>query len=312
MNSFVQRPDLIVPDSQSVQPSNELTQQNIGEGMPDNVQHEFAFSSLQTTLKDSGVGKTDQDRLELIKSLQLFDSPEWLSLNFIDIQKSYLSKPGFVELETNEDLKPFDKNKFLPSCERTLAALSNAFLLQRGILQNNIMELLTWVKNLKEIQFEEFSGKVKELFCEDKEYNKTSNDIMQIICGKRATIINNRRTELLKSVQNSFTADKFRRIPPSSEHLFEPSQFTTLLDREGGPSKVFVKTQPPKKNDTAFKSQGRFQGKGPFFQPFKANIEPSGSSKGNTSHNHNSRGKRKHDTKRHDRRRGDTKRRRYD
>lgn len=268
---------------------------------------EFSFKSLQTTPKDSGVGKTSQERIDLIKSLQLFESPDWSNIIFTETQKSYLSKPGFVELETNDDLKPFDKNKFLPSCERTLAAVTNAILMQREILQKNITLLLTFIKDTKEISYDDFSAKISELFCDDKEYNKISNDIMQIICGKRASIINNRRTEILKSIHNSYTADKFKKIPPSLNCLFEPEQFSKLLEREGGPSKVF-KTQLSKKKEnfpSTSKGGSKFQNN-QFLQPFRS-TDQSGNSKPS------SRGKRKHEPKKSSgRRNGDAKRRRYD
>lgn len=277
---------------------------------------EFSFKSLHTSLKDTGVNRTDPELFELINSLQLFGSSDWNNINFIETQKSYLSKPGFVELETNDDLKPFDKNKFLPSCERTLAAVSNAILLQRGILQRNVAYLLSYVKDSQTISYDDFSNKVNALFCEDKDYNKISNDIMQIICGKRASIINNRRTELMKPMQITYTVDKFKKIPPSSEFLFEPESFSKLLEKEGGPSKVFAK-QVPKKNiplPSSSKGQTRFPFKNQFLQPFRGtnNYESTGNPKPN-SRNTSSRGKRKHESKKsHDYRHHDSKRRRYD
>ncbi|KAI5652194.1 hypothetical protein NE865_00532 [Phthorimaea operculella] len=310
MNHFARQNSQISPPAASRQPENPAPSQDV---LPEGINsqepcpdQEFAFKSLQTTLKDSGVGKTAQERLDLIKSLQLFDSPDWSNINFIETQKIYLSKPGFVELEANDDLKPFDKNKFLPSCEKTLAAVTNAGLMQRELLQKNIALLLAFIKDTPELLFDDFVAKVSELFCEDKEYNKISNDIMQILCGKRASIISNRRTELLKSIQNSYTADKFKKIPPSLDCLFEPEQFSKLLEREGGPSKVFVKAQPPKKKESfpsTSKGNSKFQNQ--FLQPFRPSDQ-SGNSK-------SSRGKRKHEPKKSSgRRQGDSKRRRYD
>ncbi|CAH0722723.1 unnamed protein product, partial [Brenthis ino] len=212
---------------------------------------DFVFQSLHTTLKDTGIGKTNDEHFNIINNLQHFGSNDWFNINLIETQKNYISKPGFIELETNDDLKPFDKNKFLPSCERTLSALSNAILIQRNMLQNNITKLLSWVHDLESVSYEDFSNKIKEIFCDDKEFNKISNDIMQIVCGKRASIIGNRRNELLKSVHNNFTVDKLKKIPPSSEFLFEPEQFDKLIEKEGGASKVFAKAQPVKKNYVA-------------------------------------------------------------
>ena len=270
---------------------------------------DFSFQSLETTLKDTGVGKTNEERFNLINSLQLFGSPDWMNINFIDTQKSYLSKPGFIELETNDDLKPFDKNKFLPSCERTLSALANAILLQRSILQDNVSSLLSWVKDLHTVSYEEFCTKTKELFSDNKEYNKISNDIMQIICGKRASIINNRRTELLKSIPNNYTVDKFKKIPPSSEFLFESDSFTNLLQKEGGPAKVFVKSQTLRKNLSTPKNNLKFPFKTQFAQPFRSTPEASGNSKPREPY----RTKRKVEPKKSERRHGsDPKRRRYD
>lgn len=256
------------------------------------------------------MGKTDENRHELIKSLQRFNSPDWSDINFIDIQKSYLSKPGLVALETHDDLKPFDKNKFLPSCESTLAAVTNAILRQREVLQKNITDLLCFVKGTREISFEDFSVKVNELFCNNDEYNKISKDLMQIVCGKRASIINNRRTELLKSVQSNYTSDKFNKIPPSSDLLFEPDQFTKLLEREGGPSKVFVKPFTPKKkvNYANWSKNSWYNDKFSHSLPSTSTSQPSWHSK------QSFRGKRKRERepkKYSGRRNGDSKRRRH-
>lgn len=278
---------------------------------------EFSFKSLHTTLKDPGVGKTDQHHFDIIKSLQLFESDDCFNINFIDTQKTYLSKPGFTELETNDDLKPFDKNKFLPSVERTLSALSKAVIVQRETLQDNVSVLLAWFKSLESVSFEEFSAKVNELFVEEKKFTSVSNDMIQIICGKRASIINNRRVEILKSIPNSFTSDKFKKIPPSSDFLFEPNEFNKLLEREGGPSKVFQKTQTSKKILPPFKGSLRYPSRNQHFQPILGDTRAPGvpGPSGNYQREVSFRGKRKYpDTKKPsgNRHGGSSKRRRYD
>jgi hypothetical protein len=43
---------------------------------------------------------------------------------YLDAQNTYVSSPGFTELESNDMVKTFDRNRALPVTEKTLAAVS--------------------------------------------------------------------------------------------------------------------------------------------------------------------------------------------
>ncbi|XP_061729173.1 uncharacterized protein LOC133534099 [Cydia pomonella] len=180
-------------------------------------------------LKDKGVGKTEEAKFELLKNLQRFDSREWADISFFDIQKSYLAVPGFKELETNDELRHNDKSKYLASFEKTLASLTHAFLLHRDHTQTCLQNILKWAGQCENITAVSLKDKITDLFVEDDKYNKSSNDILQILCGKRADVVLNRRSEILKNVTDTVTAAGFRKIPPSYENLFQAETLKEFL-----------------------------------------------------------------------------------
>ncbi|XP_063365812.1 uncharacterized protein LOC134654276 [Cydia amplana] len=231
------------------------------------------FKDFNTTLKDKGFGKTEEAKFELLKNLQRFDSREWADISFFDIQKSFLAVPGFKELETNDELRHYDKSKYLASFEKTLASLTHAFLLHRDHTQTCLQNILKWAGQCENITAVSLKDKITDLFIEDDKYNKSTNDILQILCGKRADVVLNRRSEILKNVTDTVTAAGFRKIPPSYENLFQADKLKEFLKNEGGLNKVFPAQNKPRKNQKfprfSAANRGYFQ---PSVPPFRFNF----------------------------------------
>jgi hypothetical protein len=238
ITDFIQR-SMTRPESQS---RNRSEHSSDDEAQLESV----VFKDFNTTLKDKGFGKADEAKFELLKNLQRFDSREWADISFFDIQKSYLAIPGFKELDTNDELRHYDKSKHLASFEKTLASLTHAFLLHRDHTQMCLQNILKWAMQCENISAACLKDKIKELFVDDDKYNKSTNDILQILCGKRADVILNRRNEILKSVTDSVTAAGFRKIPPTHENLFHAEKLKDFLKNEGGLNKVFPQNKTRK------------------------------------------------------------------
>lgn len=225
--------------------SNELYEQNIlDEQAPshnnDQEDQNFTFE-IETKLKEPSVPKTPDSYLKMLNDVQRFGSPSWSEVRYSDTQKTYNHSPGFIDLETNDEVKTYDTLRYLAHADKSYAAITYCILKQKETLQEGIRNLLFWAKNT-EITFSGLSDKVEELFLKG-EFHKTSSDLLQLACGHRAESIEMRRESITKQVRDPLVKATLNRIPPSQTHIFESEQFTSALDKAGGVRKAFW---PPK------------------------------------------------------------------
>lgn len=194
--------------------------------------------------------------LEIISSLQKFGCHDWMNIPFFDTQKMHLFTPGFCALKTNHELKPVDNTaRAQTEFEHTLSAITHAVIVQRTDLQQRLQALVDWAYLSNELTADAVTNKVKALFMEDTQFTKANDDILQIACGRRASIIQHRRNNILKQCSNSIVAEKLRDIPPSNLHLFENTQLERILVDNGGTSKNFHK--PSKQSN--YKEHDRYR-----------------------------------------------------
>lgn len=200
----------------------------------------FTFD-IQTKLKEPSVPKTPDSFLKKLFDVQRLGSASWSEVRYADTQKIYNHTPGFIDLETNEEVKIYDTLRHLAHTERSYAALTYCILKQKESLQEGIRELLTWAKNTN-VNFENLSGKVEELF-QKGDFHKISSDLLQLVCGHRAESIEMRRETITSQVRDPLVKSALNRIPPSSTYIFDSEPFTTTLEKAGGVRKAFW---PPK------------------------------------------------------------------
>ncbi|CAH0406080.1 unnamed protein product [Chilo suppressalis] len=175
----------------------------------------------ETTLKSSGA-KTSDAHAEMLLKLQHFDNDDWCQVRFTEAQKRYLSSPGFIELESNDMLKRFERNKSLAATEKTLAALCHGLIIQNEHLQQGFLNLVSWMESHQQI---------------------TANlDLLQIVCGCRADIIQQRRDSLLHYVKDKYVKECLWKIPPTLENLFDDKRFSECVTKNGGVDKVFMQS----------------------------------------------------------------------
>lgn len=87
--------------------------------------------------------------LNKLTEIQRFDRDDWYAVRFSDVQKKYVTTPGFVELNVNDLLKRFESGVLCEDSrsyllQRTFAALTNGLPLQREELHKNLQFLVDW------------------------------------------------------------------------------------------------------------------------------------------------------------------------
>uniref|UniRef100_A0A1E1WA33 Uncharacterized protein n=1 Tax=Pectinophora gossypiella TaxID=13191 RepID=A0A1E1WA33_PECGO len=197
---------------------------------------------LVTNLKDPKVPGTSSEHLSLLQSLQHFQSTDWKNVRYYDTLKSYNSQPGFVELEVNDEIKSFDRPGSLNSAERFMAALTHGLIMQNEAMQQGFSQLLEWFSGTDLVDASSLLEKIQEIFSGN--YQKISHDCLQMVCGRRADLIEQRRDLLLTNVKDKFQKTIINKIPPSHEHLFDKEAFTNSIKNSGGISKVFIAQKP--------------------------------------------------------------------
>lgn len=205
---------------------------------------EFAMS-INTVLKEPAIPKSDPALVDRLNTIQHFNTIYWSDIRYSDAQKKYCSTPGFTELECNDDLKPYDTFSNLSLTERGFAAITQGLLKQQEALEKGFQGLMTFLKTEESLTIENIEGRIKEIFAKG-DYSTISNDLLQMSCGHRADMIQQRRDAILRSVKDKYVKASLRKIPPSSDELFKSDELTSTLDKNGGMSKVFwpTKSQP--------------------------------------------------------------------
>ncbi|CAH2226524.1 jg4321, partial [Pararge aegeria aegeria] len=199
--------------------------------------------------KEPTVPNANPDRVAKIVSLQRFNSPEWNSVRYTDIQKKYVAYPAFTDLRVNEELRRFE-DPLSPlrwfQMERSFAALSNALLAQNECVNQSLQEIINWAgKSDTQLTPSSLCVKISESFGRESKYTNVTQDILQIVCGKRAEVMELRRRSLLKQLKSKYAHEDIDKIPPSSEYIFNPDGLSAYLSKMGGLDKL-EKQNPPR------------------------------------------------------------------
>lgn len=227
--------------------------------------------AINTKTKEPVVPSAPTSMLVQIEELQRFQHPDWNCIRYADVQKNCLHSPGFTSLEPNEEIKQYDGSKFTANMEKAFASLSFALLQQREALQNELNSLLQWINQSDKLTYTEIYERICDVFSKG-DYHKAANDTMQLVCGHRAELIQQRRETILSSVKDPLHKAALRKIPPSSSNLFEADKLSAMLDKAGGVRKVFWSKNkdrnPATQNDPGASThiQGRKNAPGKFTQ----------------------------------------------
>lgn len=148
--------------------------------------------------------------------------------------------------------------------EKAMAAICNALIEQRELLKKNLQNFVDWsaapntVLNAASI-----FDKISNLFHSSSKFHKTSEEIMQIVCGKRAEYIEIRRERVLSELPNKNLQEGLRKIPPSRRCLFDEDQLRLYVQHTGGMDKwirpwfALDKEAKKNRNQTSKSSEAR-------------------------------------------------------
>jgi hypothetical protein len=216
----------------------------------------FTFD-IETKLKEPNVPKTPDVFLKLLLDVQRLGSPAWSEVRYSDTQKLYNHTPGFIDLETNEEVKIYDTLRHLAYADKSYAAITYCILKQKQVVQEGIRNLLSWAK-LTNFTFEDLNTKVDELF-QKGELQKVSSDLLQLVCGHRAEVIEMRRDAITSQIREPLIKSLVNKIPPSTSNIFEAETFTSTLEKAGGVLKAFwpLKPNAAKSNHSSRPSRGQ-------------------------------------------------------
>lgn len=210
------------------------------QAQPETVSNKTSDFKIQfeTSVKEPSVPVTPELYLNALKSIQRFEDSTWSDIRYADVQKTYCHSPGFMELEANEEIKQFEISKSMQYAERSFAAVTFALLKQKEVLENGLNSFLKWTQQSESITPFDIKEKIEDIFV-NGDYHKVSVDALQLVCGHRADLIQQRREVVLKQVKDPLIKTTLRKIPPSCSNLFAPEPFTSALEKAGGVRKNF-------------------------------------------------------------------------
>ncbi|KOB65089.1 Uncharacterized protein OBRU01_23232, partial [Operophtera brumata] len=161
---------------------------------------------LAANLKEQTVANASSEHLHLLRTLQHFKAENWTNVHYSDIQKSYTARPGIVDLEVNDEIKQFQK----PVQPMSLGAITRAVIMQSDALKKRVSDLLQWSQESSNLIKEAFISKIKETFSGD--FQRISLDCLQLVCGRRADIIEQRRDAFISLIKDNFLKASLKKI----------------------------------------------------------------------------------------------------
>lgn len=188
-----------------------------------------------TTEQEPKVARADPLAVKHGLSCQKLGDSSWRNVRYAETQKRFQATPVFTSLKTNNllaELTPSWKSvEILERTDLTLGAITNGLIQQRMIFQNLLESLPSEVKNVVG----------RDFIAANSEFRKSSDALIQYVCGRRAEVIKQRR-EVYKPPNKAFR-EILHDIPPSGTHLFEEKSLTEVIKDLGGVQKIF----PPKR-----------------------------------------------------------------
>lgn len=76
-------------------------------GSPKISKSGFTFD-IETKLKEPSVPKAPENYIKMLADVQHFNNNNWSEVRYADTQKLYNHTPGFVDLETNGEIRQYD------------------------------------------------------------------------------------------------------------------------------------------------------------------------------------------------------------
>ncbi|CAH0713757.1 unnamed protein product, partial [Brenthis ino] len=194
---------------------------------------------VNTSFKEPKVPKANPEHLHRLEVLQRFGDIAWKDVRYNDVLKIHNAAPGFVEIQINDDLRQFIKGKdYVASSERLRAPLCNALISQREVLNHCLQKVIDWTALPDStLSPSNIYDEISECFLPSSKFHKISEEIMQLVCGKRVEYFETRRERILSEISNKNLREGLRKIPPSSSFLFDETLLRSYIQNTGGSDK---------------------------------------------------------------------------
>ncbi|XP_069362058.1 uncharacterized protein [Maniola hyperantus] len=176
------------------------------------------------------------ERVQALCRLQRFNTNQWRDVKYSKSLQTMLARPGFTDLKVNDELCHLNKGKdYLMNTERVLAGLTNGLLDHKELVRNNLQEIVNWANNsTSELTPDNLYNKILDLFGPESQSHKKMDQILQVVCGKRAECIEVRRDRLIGEVSNRNLQATLKNVPPSADYLFDPKALMPVIQSLGG------------------------------------------------------------------------------
>ena len=162
---------------------------------------------------------------------QRLGTDSWQNISYADGQEKFEAAPVFNNLNVNSSLTkitpPWKVVTVLEKMDLCLGAITHGLLQQRKEFQEIYQKATLEVKSVIS----------KYFLSSESSYRQTSDSLLQYTCGRRAEVIQQRRS--LYKPSSQIIHELLHSIPPSSTHLFSESKFYELLKEQGGIHKIF-------------------------------------------------------------------------
>ncbi|XP_013196185.2 uncharacterized protein LOC106139307 isoform X1 [Amyelois transitella] len=189
--------------------------------------HNSAPDSTYITESESNISKADA-LAQQGAHCQRLGKEDWNNIHYAHVQKQFQATPVFSSLKVNNLLAEATPNvtssSLLEKFDLTLGAITNGLLQQRKIFGELFDNL---PKELKH----------KEFFASNSKFRKSSDDLLQYVCGRRAETIQQRRDTY--KINNKSLHKLIHSIPPSETHLFKEPDLSQAVKDQGGIQKFF-------------------------------------------------------------------------
>lgn len=184
-----------------------------------------------TVTQEPKIAKADPTALEHGLKCQKFRDADWRNVRYAETQKQFQATPAFSALKPNNLLAgvapDWKSSAILERFDLVLGAITNGLLQQRIIFQNLLDSLP-----------KEMKKKVgKDFVAADSNFRKTSDALVQYVCGRRAEVLQQRRD--FYKPQDKALKNILHDIPPCETYLFEEKAFTEAVKEQGGIHKFF-------------------------------------------------------------------------
>ncbi|XP_063371784.1 uncharacterized protein LOC134660016 [Cydia amplana] len=193
---------------------------------------------LGTKLKEPTIPDATEEQIKLLCEVQRLDNKGWNDIRYSETQKIYSRSPGYTDLEVNEEVKQYDTYPHLVHSDKAYGALTFCLIKQQEALHAAVAEILDYTRAGGEFSYESFREKVSSVLLGGDLF-KVSEDMLQLVCGHRAEVINMRRNGITKHIKEPLLKAAIRKIPPSSSSLFNAEEFTAKIEHHGGVRKCF-------------------------------------------------------------------------